>query len=72
MTIAVVTGLKPGVKGLIQTFDAAPMKECSRIEEDDRADPHQANHRQINAGPFPFHWLRILDRPNPHRDKQER
>ena len=56
MTVAVVTGLKPGVKGLVQTFNATPMEEGSGIEKDDRGDPNEADYREIETGPLLLYW----------------
>ena len=41
VAVAVMAGLKPGVKGLIETFQATPVKKGARIEENN----------QRNAGP---------------------
>ena len=36
VAVAVMAGLKPGVKGLIETFQATPVKKGARIEKERR------------------------------------
>ena len=59
-----VTGrasLGPRFERLVQPFNPAPVKENSRIEEEDRGSAHDDNHCKIDVGPRLLRRLEIGD-----------
>ena len=51
MAVARSASLGPCLKRQIQTFDTVPVKECSRIEEDDGKSACDHDHGEIDPAP---------------------
>ena len=51
--------LRPGLKCLIKTFNAIPVKKRSRIEKHDRGGAHTEDHRKIDVRPCLLHWFGV-------------
>ena len=51
MTVTLLAGGKPGFVCLPNSFYAAPVKERSRVKENDNCDPDSTDYGKIDIGP---------------------
>ena len=71
MTVALVPGGKPGRVGTVKIFHAAPMKEGSRVKENDHGDAGSDDHGKIDVSPRLSGGLRVgeaMERVGDHQD----